>query len=219
MKTGIEVKGFEIRVNGEDLEHCINGELVAITENFTNKKSYMTKENLVAVVYHSKTDLAEGKSGIVVEDTEFNELVNIKEDIKEAIDEYFSNLDNVKLGKLGNGSYYIKEENEELKNLNKNYYNKIEEAWLENNKKHIVKTKDEWIKNKAGKMEKVREYEFKKENIEQIDERRNEKSEARVESEKRYADLYELAQTDISEEDFEDVTGLPKEHFKEDLKC
>ena len=213
MKTSIEVKGFEIKVKGNGLWHYRNNELAAITEDFTSKNSYMTKENMVAIIYHVKTDLAEGKNGIVIKNTEFQELISIKEEIKVAIDKYFEELDNVKIGELSNYSYYLKEENEELKELDPDYYNEIEEKWLEDNKKYIVKIKDEWVKNEMGQMENVREFEFKKANIETIDkeieERKNNKSESRKESERRYAELYELEET-LSSEEFEDITGMKK---------
>lgn len=219
LKNYIEAKGFKIKVKSRDLWHYRKNELVAITKDFTNKKSYMVKENLIAIIYHTKTKLAEGKNGVVVKDTEFQKLVNIKNEIKKAIDNYFENLDNVKIGELSNYSYYLKEENKELKKLNKDYYDEVERNWLEDNKKYIVKIKDKWVKNEMGQMKKIREFEFKKENIEAIDkkieERKNNKSKARIESEKRYAELYELAETDISAEDFEDVTGLRKEDFIE----
>ena len=213
VKNYVEVKGFEIKVKGNDLWHYKNNELVAITRNFTDKKSYMTKENLIAIIYHTKTKLAEDKNGIVIKNTEFQELIDIKEEIKVAIDKYFEELDNVKLGELSDYSYYLKEENEELKDLNTDYYNEVKKTWLEDNKKYIVKIKDEWVKNEMGQMENIREYEFKKENIEiidkEIEERRNNKTEARKESERRYAKLYELEET-LSSEEFEDITGMKK---------
>jgi len=216
-KNYIETKGFKIVVEGEDLLHYKGGKYVAMTENFTDEKAYMTKSSLVAILYTYKTDLANNKDGIAVKDTEFQELIDIKKESEKSIDRYFEKLDNVKLTGIGNGLYaiYDKPEGfEEMRKLNKKYFEKVKNNWIEENKKYFVVT-EKWVKNGMGQMEKEKKAIFKKENIEMKEKEiaeRNVKSEARKESEKIYGKLYELAET-MNDEDFEDITGLRREDY------
>lgn len=215
IKNYIETKGFKIVVDGKDLRHFYNGKCVAITEKFT--KNYRTRENIVLILFTWTTGIAKGKSGITIKDTEFEELINIREESKKVIDRYFEKLDNVTLTGIGRGLYaiYDKPEGfEEMKKLNKKYFEKIENNWIEENKKYFIVT-EKWVKNGIGQMEKEKKAIFKKENIEMKEKEiaeRKVKSEARKKSEERYNKLYELAET-MNDEDFEDITGLRREDY------
>lgn len=216
IKNYVEEKGLVIKVVDNNLKYYKEGKLVAVTKNFDNKNNTKDFGDDIGVRFHMHKGMLENYSNMRMKKETFKQLINIKLGIKKAIDKYFKELDNVKLGELSNYSYYFKEDNEELESLNTDYYNETKRKWLENNKKYIVKIKDEWEKNEMGQMENIREYEFKKENIEAIDkkikERESNKSEARKESEIRYAKLYDLAE-ELSDEDFEDITGLKREDY------
>ena len=135
---------------------------------------------------------------------------------KEVIDNFFRNLDNVKINCLSYTHYYIDESTEDyetVKNMNKKYFTEKKEEWIEENKKYFIKT-DEVIRSYESTKY---IYVFKKSNMEKVDNRiaeykKTETYKEQVKSEKEFLELCELAEksTDI---DFEDMTGLKREWY------
>lgn len=107
-----------------------------------------------------------------------------------------------------------------LEKLSHYYFLDVRDAWIKNNKKYFIEDSG-WKPNDLGMMYPYTNYYFSKENIAKVDkeieeykktDEYKEKLRKKQESEERYSKLYELA-LELNDEDFEDITGLPREHF------
>lgn len=205
LKNYIEEKGFKIVVKGNSLEFYQEGKLAAETIGFINEGSTVKVNEETRGIRFSKTNFKD-HNGVAIKEESYKELLSIREEIMTAIDNYFNNLDNVKLEELSNGSIIISEKTEEykqLKDFNRNYFIDTEEKWLKENKKYFLKGKIS-RKNIHGNIEYKTIYTFNKENISEEIEVKE------VKVNKRYEELRRLAET-MSDEDFEDTTGMKKE--------
>lgn len=205
LKNYIEEKGFKIVVKGNSLEFYQEGKLAAETIGFINEGSTVKVNEETRGIRFSKTNFKD-HNGVAIKEESYKELLSIREEIMTAIDNYFNNLDNVKLEELSNGSIIISEKTEEykqLKDFNRNYFIDTEEKWLKENKKYFLKGKIS-RENIHGNIEYKTIYTFNKENISEEIEVKE------VKVNKRYEELRRLAET-MSDEDFEDTTGMKKE--------
>ena len=134
-------------------------------------------------------------------------IIEELENRKARIDEYFENLNNVEIYCLHYSHYYIDEETEgykETKELNKKYFEEVEAEWIKNNKKNFVETRREvelYEDNKTF-------YVYAKETS-NVEVKENKEEQENIE---RTIELEEMAER-MNDEDFEDITGLPREHY------
>ena len=156
---------------------------------------------------------------------QYQEVIDYRKETEIKIDEYLENLTEAKLKGLSNGSMvFIKtEEMKEIEDLNEDYFYEASKNWMQENKKYFDK-KIEWEENGMGMMESETTYTFNKTNIEKVEkeiveykqtDEYKEKLKEKQEAEKRYNELHKLAK-ELSDEDFEDVTGLLKDFLVDD---
>lgn len=223
IKNYVEEKGLRIEVDGNKLNYYKDNKLVAETWGFTNEDSIKDFGDTIGVRFHIAKDFLKKYSNIRLKKETYTELVQIREDIKIAIDKYFENLDNVKLEKLSNGSIVFSERTDrykELKVLDEDYFHEVEEDWIRDNKKYFTVEKG-YNKDDFGMMHPYTNYFFTKDNIVEVDkkiaehkqtEEYKEKMKKKEESNNRFNELCKLAET-MNNVDFEDVTGLSRENY------
>lgn len=225
IKNYIETKdlGLKIIVKDNSLYYYKDNELVGETWGFINKDNTKKQDGKISFKLHKHTGILEDYGWITFEEKVLEEFIKIRENIRNTIDNYFNNLDNVHLKRLSNGSIIFSNKDEEYKNLEKlshYYFLDARDKWIKNNKKYFIEDSG-WKKDNLGMMYPYTNYYFSKENIAKINkeieeykktDEYKEKMRKKQESEERYSKLYELA-LKLNNEDFEDVTGLPREHF------
>ena len=205
------IRGFEVRTKNGGFELFENGEKVA--ENLGFRIQEIDSDH-VALLFEYTWRSLKGKNGMKITLEQLEELKNLQQAAKDIIDEYFNNLITAKVSKLNNGSFIL-EENKEISKLNESYYNDKASRYIKENKQFIVNTKSEYEKNEIGQMELVEEFviSLEKEIVEEIKVETEEEKNKRVESIRNNNDRFELAEI-LSDEEFEDATGLPREHYK-----
>lgn len=138
------------------------------------------------------------------------EIIKELENRKERINKYFEELDNVEIYCLHYTHYYISKETKgykEMKELDKEHFGDVEAKWLRENKKYFVETDRKVEVYEDDKIfyvytkENAAEKENKKAECEQVEENTG-----------RFAELCKMAER-MSNVEFEDVTGLPREHY------
>lgn len=195
-------KGLSVKVNGSEVKFYMDNDLVARTSYFNNNEKQQGK---IVVRFDNAWEKLKGFSGTTLTEEQYQEVINYQEETKKTIDNYFENLENAKLKLLSNGSIvFLKtEEQEELRDLNDSYFSDISYIWIRENTKNF--TKERKTVNKGhGVMDIEVIYTFDKEKNEVAETKKQNKNN------KRYDGLRELAQT-MSDEDFEDVTGMKKD--------
>ena len=223
IKNYVEEKGLRIEVDGNKLNYYKDNKLVAETWGFTNEDSIKDFGDMIGVRFHIAKDFLKKYSNIRLKKETYAKLVQIREDIKIAIDKYFENLDNVKLEKLSNNGIVINDKTEEYKKLNEldsDYFYNTEENWIRKNKKYFTVTKSN-TKDDFGMIHQYTKYFFTKDNIAKVDKEiaeykqtkeYKEKMKKKEESNNRFNELCKLAET-MSNADFEDATGLSRENY------
>lgn len=217
IKNYIEARGYKIIVNDNSLRYYLEDELVAETWGFINEDHTKEHEGRIALKLHNQGGSLKDYGWLLIEVEEFEELLNIRKSIIEAIENYFNNLDNIKLHELSNGSIVFAEETEEykkLEELNKGYFYEQKENWIMENRKYFAKDTT-WDQNGMGMMESETTYLFSKEKIEEVEEeiseyKQSDEYKTKLETEKKYEELQELADK-MGDEEFEDITGMKKE--------
>lgn len=206
------IRGFEIRTKNNGFELFENGEKVAVNYGLSNIQEI--DDNHVALLFEHSWRTLEGKNGMKITLEQLEELKELHQSSKTTIDKYFNNLTSVKVSKLNNGSLVL-ETNKEISILNESYYNEKATEYVKENKQFLVQTKSEFEKNGIGQMELVEEYmiiiEEEKEEIKKVETKEEEIK--RLENIKNNNDRFELAEY-LNDEDFEDATGLPREHYR-----
>ena len=206
MKNELTVRELVIKVNGKGLDFFKNNKQVATVDFFNNNE---INNNKIVLRFNEAYGEAKGSSGILVTEEEYQELLTIKVETEKAIDNFFSGLEKVELN-VRSGYYNICNMNEEIEELNNKYFKEASNKWIQENKKHFVKS-GKWVQTEIGTMEMVTTCTFVKENIAAVKEVKKEN--------KNYIDvarMMELAEK-LNDEDFEDMTGLPREYYFEGM--
>lgn len=214
IKTYVEVRGLNIYINGSSLEFYKDGKQVAVTNYFEQEKAQVKSENGLGLKFNNSWGELKGFNGIGISFENYSELLKIKEYTETTINNYFENLDNVKMYCLSYTHYYINEETkgyEEMKQLNKTHFEEVEQNWIEKNKQYLIKTGEKVEPYEST----VYYYEFKKIEIEKVEEKieqfkKTDTYKKQKEGEAKYNKLHKMAET-MTDAEFEDATGMPKE--------
>ena len=141
MKNYIEHKGFKILVAGNTLRYYKKGEELARTIGFIH--SFAQKEdgdNIAMVLKDPHGELKE-YTHMVISKEQYKELINIRENIRKEIRDFFDNVEGINIEKLEDGKYKIisyEDEINQLKELSLSDYLDAEELWIEENKEYFT---------------------------------------------------------------------------------
>ena len=217
-KNFITHKGVQIVVDNNSLRLEKDSKQLAICTNFLIKENLQEKDGQIAVKLTNRKGFLKDFGWMGLTKEQYQELIEIKENIKIEIATYFNNIEKAEL-KLINGMIRFIDENE-LKELNETYYNQLSQEWIKKNKKSFIQNEEIQTDDFGMNSTKIT-YTFTKENKEIVAEQIKEeekteehiiKKEQEEKDDKLYQQLNKIAQ-DLSEEEFEDKTGRNKKDF------
>lgn len=219
-KQSISYKGLEIIVNESNLKINKDNKQVATVYNFFLEDNFQVKDDKIILPFSNRSGILASVQGIGLTKEQYQELLNIKNEIELEIKNYFNNIEKAELQKIS-GNIYFTNVNKELKKLNEDLYTTLEKEWIKENQKYFVETRETETSETGMNSTKIT-YTFTKGNEaevnEEITENKNteeyqEKQERIKEDNKLYQQLHKLAYK-VSSQEFEDRTGRMREDYR-----
>ena len=217
---------FKALVYGEKLVFLYKDGKIAFEVNrgLEEENIETLEDGLISVGMYPEKISGKVLKKITFDKLEFESLIKIKTDVMEMTDKYFENLNKIEI-ENHNGYWVINtKEYNELERLYKSYARQKHVKWINKNKDKFSYIREGFSYNYLGNIKgdidiyyfdkdiKVEDIKIKPIKTKESKELTEEQKIKKAESEARYNKLHELAEK-LKDEDFEDVTGLPREDF------